>query len=129
MRAVRWGILKLWETGGNVSETARQLHASRHSVRLWKARFETAGETGLAPLQRGREEWKALPAVLEKLNALVRGDPITLGHLRSRWSLELLALELARLGVVEVHATTVRRWLSQLSVSGHGKLTHFGENY
>ncbi len=110
------GILKLWETGGNVSETARQLHASRHSVRLWKVRFEVGGEAGLAPLQRGREEWKASPTVLDKLNSLVRSDPTELGYLRSRWSSELLALELARRGVVEVHATTVRRWLSQLCI-------------
>ena len=36
------------------------------------------------------------------------------GYLRSRWSSELLALELARRSGVEVHATTVRRWLARL---------------
>jgi len=105
-------ILALWESGGNLSETARRCHASRNSVRLWKARFEADGEAGLEPLRRGREEWKATTEVLTKLNELVRTDPTTQGYLRSRWSSELLAVELARRGVVDVHATTVRRWLS-----------------
>ena len=70
-------ILALWETGGNLSETARRCHASRNSVRLWKARFETDGEAGLAPLRRGREKWKATTEVLTELNELVRTDPTT----------------------------------------------------
>ena len=109
-------ILALWETGGNLSETARRCHASRNSVRLWKARFESDGEAGLEPLRRGREEWKATTEVLTKLNELVRTDPTTQGYLRSRWSSELLAVELARRGVVDVHATTVRRWLSRICI-------------
>ncbi len=109
-------ILALWETGGNVSETARRCHASRNSVALWKSRFEAAGEAGLEPQSRGRTQWKARAEVLATLNELVRTDPTRLGYLRSRWSSELLAVELARRGVVEVHATTVRRWLSRLCV-------------
>lgn len=35
---------------------------------------------------------------------------------RSRWSSELLALELARRDGVQVHATTVRRWLVRLCI-------------
>lgn len=110
------GILALFETGDNISETARRCHASRNSVKLWKARFETEGEAGLEPRVRGREQWKATVSVLTALNELVRTDPTTLGYLRSRWSSELLALELSRSGVVDVHATTVRRWLSRLCV-------------
>jgi transposase len=109
-------ILALWETGGNLSEAARRCHASRNSVKLWKSRFEADGETGLTPLGRGRTQWKATAEVLVELNDLVRTDPTTLGYLRSRWSSELLAVELSRGGVVEVHATTVRRWLSGLSI-------------
>lgn len=109
-------ILSLWETGGNLSETARRCHASRNSVRLWKARFEADGEAGLRPLERGREEWKASAEALAKLSELVRTEPSAYGYLRSRWSSELLALEMARGGIVEVHATTVRRWLSRVCV-------------
>ena len=84
-------ILALWETGGNVSETARRCHASRNSVRLWKARFETEGEAGLVPRGRRRTQWKATPEVLSTLNDLVRTDPTRIGYLRSRWSSEQLA--------------------------------------
>ena len=106
-------ILGLWLTCGNVSETARRCHASRHSVRLWKERYEAGGEAGLAPLVRGRDEWKASTEALAKLNELIRTEPVTHGYVRSRWSSELLAVEMARCGIVEVHATTVRRWLSR----------------
>ena len=109
-------MLALWETGGNVSETARRCHASRNSVRLWEARFEAHGEAGLVPRSRGREAWKASAHALEKLADLVRNEPLQHGDVRSRWSSELLAVELARGGVVEVHATTVRRWLSRLQI-------------
>jgi transposase len=44
----------------------------------------------------------------------VEEDPREFGYLRSRWSSELLALELARRSSVEVHATTVQRWLARL---------------
>ena len=109
-------MLALWETGGNVSETARRCHASRNSVRLWEARFEADGEAGLVPRSRGREAWKASAHALEKLADLARNEPLQHGDVRSRWSSELLAVELARGGVVEVHATTVRRWLSRLQI-------------
>ena len=109
-------MLALWEPGGNVSETARRCHASRNSVRLWEARFEAHGEAGLVPRSRGREAWKASAQALEKLADLVRNEPLQHGDVRSRWSSELLAVELARGGVVEVHATTVRRWLSRLQI-------------
>ena len=109
-------ISGLWETFGNVSETARRCHASRNSVRQWKARYKTEGEEGLMPLVRGREEWKASTEVLAKQSALIGTEPSAHGYVRSRWSSELLAKELARRGVVEFHATTIRRWLSRLCI-------------
>ena len=44
----------------------------------------------------------------------MREDPRQLGYLRSRWSSQLLAIELEDRSGVEVHATTVRRWLARL---------------
>ena len=52
--------------------------------------------------------------VLSVLEAVVRQDPRELGYLRSRWSSQLLAIELANKSGVQVHATTVRRWLAKL---------------
>lgn len=107
-------VLLLWETGNHVAEVARQLYAARSSVQRWRARYEEFGEEGLCPQVRGRSEWKACEEVLATLQALVESLPETYGYLRSRWSSELLALELGRHCSIEVHATTVRRWLKRL---------------
>ena len=110
------GVLRLFETKNNVSETARRCHARRATVGEWRRLYETAGEVGLEPQSRGREDYKATDLILAQLNELVRQDPTDLGYLRSRWSSELLALELSRQGWVAVHATTIRRWLVRLCI-------------
>ena len=107
-------VLHLWETGGHVAEAAQRVRAARSSVYRWQSQFENYGEQGLSPQARGREEWKASEEVLEALEAIVGEDPRDLGYLRSRWSSELLAKELSRRTGVEVHASTVRRWLARL---------------
>lgn len=109
-------ILGLWETGNNISKTARRCHAGRSSVKDWRERYEQGGEGGLKPKPRGRQDWKATEALLSRLGNLVRTDPTELGYLRSRWSSELLALELERGDGVKVHATTIRRWLVRLCI-------------
>lgn len=107
-------ILLLWESGGQVSWVAERLCAARSSINRWRALFEQYGEEGLSPLQRGRTDYKANPVVMEHLAELVDATPQDYGYLRSRWSSELLARELRRQRRVEVHATTVRRWLARL---------------
>jgi len=107
-------VLLLWETGNQVAEVARRLYAARSSVHRWRALYEEFGEEGLLSQPRGRSEWKACPEVFEVLATLVKTSPQEHGYLRTRWSSELLALELkSRLGI-EVHATSVRRWLKRL---------------
>lgn len=107
-------ILLLWETGNCVATVARVLHAARSSVQRWRALYEDFGEQGLVPLRRGRSAWKANDEVLTALLELLQSTPKEHGFLRSRWSSELLALQLRRITGVEVHATTVRRWLKEL---------------
>ncbi|NIW85856.1 MAG: IS630 family transposase [Gammaproteobacteria bacterium] len=107
-------ILQLWETEDEVREVARRLCAARSSVYRWRAEFEEFGEAGIAPQPRGRMDWKATDELLEHLQELVHTSPQELGYLRSRWSSELLALELNQRTGTEVHATTVRRWLRRL---------------
>ena len=41
-----------------------------------------------------------------------------MGYLRTGWSSELLTLELSRQGGVNVHATTIQRWLARLYNDG-----------
>lgn len=109
-------VLTLEQCGGNVSETCRRTHAARSAVQKWRGLFEHGGVEGLRPQARGREDWKATAELLQQLERLVCTDPTSLGYLRSRWSSELLALELKRRGAVQVHATTIRRWLARLQI-------------
>ncbi len=108
-------ILLLWKTGNRVASVARVLCAARSSVQYWRSLYEDYGEQGLVPLRRGRSAWKVSEGVLTALIELLQSTPGDHGYLRSRWSSELLALELHRITGVEVHATTVRRWLKELN--------------
>lgn len=108
-------ILLLWETDNCVATVARVLHAARSSVQRWRALYEDFGEQGLMPLRRGRSAWKATEEALSTLEGLLQLAPRKRGYLRSRWSSELLALELGKMTGVHVHATTVRRWLKELN--------------
>ena len=108
-------VLQLWETGDDVTEVSHRLCAARSSVYRWRGQFEEFGEQGIAPQARGRTDWKASDALLEELGALVRMSPRELGYLRSRWSSELLVVELEKRQGIEVHASTVRRWLRRLA--------------
>ena len=39
-------LLHLWETGGNVAESAHRVRAARSSVYRWESSYETYGEEG-----------------------------------------------------------------------------------
>ena len=107
-------ILQLWETGGCVAEVARRLCAARSSVQRWRALFEEYGRQGLEPQRRGRSDWKANDKVLNELENLAKSTPGEHGYIRSRWSSELLAKVLGKRLQMEVHATSIRRWLERL---------------
>ena len=107
-------VVHLWETQGDVADVAHRVRGARSSVYRWQSLYETYGEDGLRPQARGRSDWKASDEVLSMLESIMKEDPRELGYLRSRWSSQLLAIELANRSGVEVHATTVRRWLVRL---------------
>lgn len=107
-------LLQLWETRGNVTEAAQRLRAARSSVHRRRSLYGRYGEDGLRSRARGRRDGKATQEVLSVLEVVVRQDPRELGYLRSRWSSQLLAIELANRSAVRVHASTLRRWLAKL---------------
>ncbi len=110
------GLLTLHALGGNLSAASQVYGASRRALRQWRKLYEAGGERAIEPKPRGREDWKATEELLRQLSELVRTDPTGPVYLRSRWSSELLALELKRRGAVQVHATTFRRWRARLSI-------------
>lgn len=107
-------ILQLWDAEGNVTEVARRLCAARSSVHRWRSLFEQFGQAGLVSQTRGRQDAKASDKLLKALENLCEGSPQDHGYVRSRWSCELLALVLFERTGIEVHATTIGRWLADL---------------
>lgn len=112
---VRRALALLHLAGGHtLSETARQVCAARSTVGQWRGLYEEYGEAGLEPASRGRIPWTVTEEVTTTLEALLADSPQSYGYVRSRWSSELLALEVQRQLGVSIHASTVRRILPRL---------------
>jgi transposase len=108
-------LLHLHESGNNVTAAASAVCAARSSVQAWRSLYEMYGEDGIVPQRRGRVAWKTCDNALSELKVLLERRPGDYGYLRSRWSSELLALVLRTQARIEVHATTIRRWLKRMS--------------
>lgn len=109
-------ILLLFE-GYTKSQIANLLQASRSSIDDWLHRFEIAGEAGLIPERPGAPETTVNEALRRRLVELVGEQPSAYGYHRSRWSSELLAIQLERELGIAIHASTVRRLLPKLSIA------------
>ncbi len=108
-------LLLLWE-GHSKSQVARLLQAARSSVDDWLRRYEMAGEAGLIPEPPGPPETTVNDTLCRRLVELVGKPPSAYGYHRSRWSSELLAMQLKEELGVAIHASTVRRLLPTLSI-------------
>lgn len=109
------GILLLFG-GYNVTQTAMILNASRTSVRRWRKRYESYGEAGLAPEQRGRSPDVVTEALCAKVLELIQVQPGHYGYLRIRWTSEMLAMQLYEWQSIRIHASTIRRLLPNLGI-------------
>jgi len=108
-------LLLLWE-GHSKSQVARFLQAARSSLDDWLRRYETAGEAGLIPERAGTPERTVDDTLCRRLKELVGEQPSAYDYHRSRWSSELLAIQLKEELGVAIHASTVRRLLPKLSI-------------
>ena len=100
--------------GHGVAETARRIYAARSSVGRWRNLYEEYGEDGLVPAQRGRVAWTTTEKLAKAMSQLLEKTPQDYGYLRSRWSSELLARVLRETYAIEVHPSTLRRFLHRL---------------
>ena len=66
-------------------------------------RARRTGKTAFARKLGGRGDWKAADEALSMLQCIVREDLRELCHLRSRWSSQLLAVEVGNRSGVDVH--------------------------
>jgi transposase len=99
------------------SEAAAQNGMDRQTLRDWVHRYNTAGIDGLkSHSSRGRAP--ALSAAqMAELRALVVKGPDPAEHKVVRWRCVDLQAEVARRFAVQVHESTIGKWLHQLRLT------------
>lgn len=102
--------------GHSQSQVSRLLRVSRTALRIWIGRYETHGEVGLVPAPPGPPPTTVDDTVCRYLLALVEQSPSTYGFHRTRWSSEMLAMQIEDDLGVSIHASTVRRLLPRLGI-------------
>lgn len=108
-------ILLLAE-GQTVAAVSNTLAAARSSVNRWVRWYTECGIEGLESSTRGRAPILPFVQIAAVLTALLALNPQDLGYQRSRWSTELMAIEVNRVFDLKVHASTIRRWLPKLGI-------------
>jgi len=99
---------------GNVTESAKNVAAARSTIYRWVGWFEDGDVDGLRSLPYGRQMTTVTPDVIELLQSLLSSSPAEFGYLRTRWSSELLSVEVRNQLGGTLHASTVRRLLPVL---------------
>jgi transposase len=103
--------------GRSRREAAAQNGMDRQTLRDWVHRYNTAGIDGL----KSRHSPGRAPALSEEqmaeLRALVVKGPDRLEHKVVRWRCVDLQAEVARRFAVEVHESTIGKWLHQLRLT------------
>ncbi len=112
----RANAMLLLHGGQSKAEVARTLSLSRSTVYDWINRYETYGETGLVPELPGAPESTVTESLCAYLLTLVTRLPSTYGFGRSRWTSEMLAMQIEAALSVPIHASTIRRLLPKLGV-------------
>lgn len=103
-------------SGLTVTAVAEHLCAARSSVGRWINLFIQLGETGLMSRKSGRSKGYPEQAIQKILRALVESSPLLFGWLRSRWSVELLALALSKLFAITINKSTTYRLIRQAGI-------------
>lgn len=112
----RANALVLLSEGHTITQVASLLQATRKSVRGWKVRYETYGESGLVPEVGGHPVTSTTEEVCSLLLELIDREPEELGYLASGWTSEMLAEQVWSQLETFIHPSTIRRLLPRLGV-------------
>ena len=112
----RLNAILLLADGHSVSAVSRLTAAARSSINRWVNWYTECGLEGLESEPRGRKAVLPFTQIAGLLWLLVQLSPQDLGYQRSRWSSELMALELKRRWQLSLNASTIRRWLPRLRI-------------
>lgn len=102
--------------GHCVAAVSRLTAAARSSINRWVNWYTLYGLEGLESEPRGRKPVLPFVQIAGLLRLLVQLSTQALGYQRSRWSTELMALELKRSWQLSLHASTKRCWLPRLGI-------------
>jgi len=102
--------------GDTLTYVAKTLCAARSTVGRWINWFTFSGIEGLRSLLSGRQKKWPVQAMLRALNVLIQYSPQDFGYLRSRWSTEILTIEINKLFHSTLHPGSLRRWLPEAGI-------------
>lgn len=108
-------ILMMHE-GKSVTDVQRLTGAARSSIGRWLAWYRHGGLDALASEPVGRPQLLPARHILGLLFRLLECSPQDLGYQRSRWSTELLAMEVKRHLHISIAASTIRKWLPKAGI-------------
>ena len=102
--------------GESLTYVAKTLCAARSSIGRWINWFTLFGVEGLKSLPSGRQRKWPVEEMLHMLDLLVQRSPQDFGYLRSRWSTEMLTIEINKLFNSTLHPGSLRRWLPSAGI-------------
>ncbi len=102
--------------GRSRSEAAALNGMDRQTLRDWVHRYNEAGIEGLKSRKSPGREALLTPAQMAELRALVIQGPDPAAHKVVRWRCLDLQAEVARRWQVEVHESTIGKWLHELGL-------------
>ena len=103
--------------GRSRGEAAAQSGMDRQTLRDWVHRYNAAGIDGLKSHTSPGRAPALSAAQMAELRALVVAGPDPAEHKVVRWRCVDLQVEVARRFAVEVHESTIGRWLHQLRLT------------
>jgi transposase len=103
--------------GRSRSEAAAQNGMDRQTLRDWVHRYNAAGIEGLKSRQSPGRAPALTAEEMAELRALVVNGPDPVKHKVVRWRCVDLQAEVARRFAVEVHESTIGKWLHQLGLT------------
>lgn len=112
----RLNAILLLSQGHSVTTVSKLLAAARSSIGRWVNWYTDCGIEGLESSTRGRTATLPFLQIAAVLTTLLTLNPQSLGYQRSRWSSELMAIEINRIFELNVHSSTIRRWLPKLGI-------------
>jgi transposase len=103
--------------GSPRSEAAARNGMDRQTLRDWVHHYNTYGIDGLKSRQSPGRAPALTPEQMAELRALVVSGPNLLKHKVVRWRCLDLQAEVARRFAVDVHESTIGKWLHQLGLT------------